>query len=468
MAVHVSTLFEKLGQTNAKGLGVPHMGMVVMPHPLEGRSIDEVRKQAEDAIETIIGKLTRDSSELKEEAAGAEVIKIVGNDYSDAYEQFNRLFLKKRWGDGLPLIPPTKEKVDWMLTGTDLSPDELVVKETQPSGKPATVRQVAINAVMAGAIPAYMPVLIAALRAFDEIPWGWGSVATTSACAPMIVINGPIAKQLDINSKSNALGYGWRANAGIGRTIEMIFHCIGGAIPGVSDMSTLGNTHTYTSIVFAENQDVLDDIGWPSFAEEMGYDKKANTVHATITMAGYKIVFPYGGILDNPESFMDNMLWASAPVGGAGWLRGPNKEMSAQMSTWVFTPENARCFALAGWKKYDVRNLWAARASVEHSLPKKEFVNKIGLVRDSWLGEGTCEWIKALPDDHPMSTWSPDPRHTHIFVAGGAGLEGQFYPNFSSESYVKTITKEIELPKNWDEVLEEANIVPTPMPKLPW
>ena len=105
---------------------------------------------------------------------------------------------------------------------------------------------------------------------------------------------------------------------------------------------------------------------------------------------------------------------------------------------------------------------------MEHSLPWKEFVKKIGLVRDSWLGEGTAKWLKALPDDHPVSTWSPDPRHTHIFVAGGAGLEGQFYPNFSSESYVKTITKEIELPKNWDEVLEKANIVPTPMPKLPW
>ena len=75
---------------------------------------------------------------------------------------------------------------------------------------------------------------------------------------------------------------------------------------------------------------------------------------------------------------------------------------------------------------------------------------------------------KALPDDHPVSTMSPDPRHTHIFVAGGAGLEGQFYPSFMSESYTKVITKEIELPKNWDEVLEKANIVPTPMQKLPW
>ena len=466
MAVHVSTLFEKLGQTNAKGLGVPHMGMVVMPHPMEGRSPEEVRKQAEGAIDSIVGKLTRDSAALKAESAGTEVIKIVGNDYTDACDQFNRLFLKRRWGDGLPLIPPTKEKVDWMLTGTDLPPDEVVV-ETQPSGRPATVRLIAINAVMAGAIPAYMPVIIAALRAFDEIPWGWGSVSTTSACAPMIVINGPVANQLDINSKSNALGYGWQANASIGRTIEMIFHCVGGAVPGVSDMSTLGHSHTFNSIVFAENQDVLDDIGWPNYAEEMGFDKKADTVHATIVPAGYIIVVPYGQ-LGSPEDFMESMVRSAAAVNMAGYARGLNKEAGVQMSTWLFSPENARCFALAGWKKYDARNLWAARSSVEWALPYKEFVKVTGGANQSWLGEGAAKWLKALPDDHPVSTMSPDPRHTHIFVAGGAGLEGQFYPSFMSESYTKVITKEIELPKNWDEVLEKANIVRTPMPKLPW
>lgn len=466
MAVHVSTLFEKLGQTNAKGLGVPHMGMVVMPHPLEGRNLEDTRKQAEEAIDSIISCLTLDAAELEAEAAGAEVIKVVGNDYADAYEKFNQLYLEKRWGDGLPLVPPTKEKVDWMLTGTDLDPDEVVV-ETHPSGRPATVRQIAINAVMAGAIPAYMPVIITALRAFDEIPWGWGGVSTTSACAPMIIINGPIAKQLDINGNNNSLGYGWRANAGIGRAIEMIFHCVGGAVPGLSDMSTMGSSHTYTSIVFAENQDVLDDIGWPNYAEEMGCDKSANTVHVTITMCGYSIMFPYG-LMDNPEALIDDMVRSAAPVNQMGYPAGSNKELASVLSTWLLTPENAKVFAKAGWKKYDVRNLWAARASLRHSLPYKEFVKVTGLVKQSMLSDSSPAWMKALPDDHPMSVISPDPRHTHLFVTGGAGLEGQYYSAFMSESYTKIVTKEIELPPDWDDVVEKADIKPTPMPKLPW
>jgi hypothetical protein len=232
-------------------------------------------------------------------------------------------------------------------------------------------------------------------------------------------------------------------------------------------MSTLGHSHTYTSIVFAENQDVLDDIGWPSYAEEMGFDKKANTVHAMIVMCGYNIVMPYDQ-LGSPEVFMESLVRSASAVNLAGYPRGNNKEAPTQMSTWLFTPENARCFARAGWKKYDVRNLWAARASARFALPVKEFVKVTGGVKNMWLAEGLPKWLKALPDDHPVSTISPDPRHTHIFVTGGAGIEGQFYPTFMSESYVKVINKEIELPKNWDEVLEKANIVPTPMPKLPW
>jgi hypothetical protein len=352
MAVHVTTLFEKLGQATAKGLGVPNLGIALMPHPLEGRSPDEIRKQAEGAIDSIVEILTHVPAEFEgqEKLEEAKLIKIAGEDYADAYEQFNQLFLEKRWGDGLPLVPPTKEKVDWMLTGTDLSPEEVVV-EVRPSGRPATVRQIAVNAVMAGAIPAYMPVIIAVLRAFDEIPWGWSSVETTSAVAPMIVINGPIAKQLDINSKSNAMGYGWRANTAIGRTIEMIFHCVGGAIPGFSDMSTLGHSHTITSLCFAENQDVLDDIGWPSYAEERGFDRKTSTVSVTICMAGYKIVMPYGQ-LGSPEDFMEGLVWTAAPINLAGWpnANNPHKELIPQMGTWVLTPENARCFGRAGWK----------------------------------------------------------------------------------------------------------------------
>jgi hypothetical protein len=122
--------------------------------------------------------------------------------------------------DGLPLLPPTRERVDWMLMGTDRSPDEIAV-HARPSGRAVTIEAIAISAVMAGLSPPIFPVIVATLKAWDETPW-LGSVTTTSPAAPLIVVNGPIVRQLDINSKSNAAGYGWRANATIGRTIELI------------------------------------------------------------------------------------------------------------------------------------------------------------------------------------------------------------------------------------------------------
>ncbi|MCK4829204.1 hypothetical protein KA005_76480, partial [bacterium] len=264
------------------------MAKWVTPHPTVGKSSEVLRKETEDALDDIIQGLTRVSeTAVKEREAEATTIDIKGTDYFDAFEKFNHYFLKERWGDGLPLFPPTREKVDWMLTGTDRALGEVVVK-TRPSGRAATVEAIAINAVMAGAIPAYLPVIITALEAWDECAWGWGSVTTTSPAAPLVVVNGPIAKQLDINSKSNATGYGWRANTTIGRTIELVFNTIGGTVPGYTDMSIMGCSSTIISTVMAENEDVLHDIGWKTYAELQGFEKEANVLSIVPAFWGFK------------------------------------------------------------------------------------------------------------------------------------------------------------------------------------
>jgi hypothetical protein len=149
-------------------------------------------------------------------------------------------FEEKGWGDGLPIIPPTEERVAQMLAAAKRKPDE-VIGAVPPRWAQATVEKIAINGVMAGCKPEYMPVLIAAVEAITDPKLNlYALQATTGGPAVMIIINGPIRKKLDINGGPNALGEGWRANATIGRFVQLVKRNIGGSYPGTTCKATLG------------------------------------------------------------------------------------------------------------------------------------------------------------------------------------------------------------------------------------
>lgn len=457
MAIHATSTFAALGRAELKAEGYPGNTLVTTPHPLAGIGKAAIRRQAENAVDQIIEILTQDQNvaEVTQEAVYNR-IEITGRDHLDAYEQFNQLFLNNHWGDGLPLVPPTREKVDWMLAGLDLPPDEMIVT-ARPSGRVVTAEALAVCAVMAGALPAYMPVIAAALKAFDQIPWGWGSVTTTSSVAPVIIVNGPIAKQLDINAKNNAIGYGWRANATIGRAIEMVFHCVGQAIPGISDMSTLGLATTFTSTVFAEDIDVLDDLKWTTFAEDRGFDREANVVSVSVAMGGYKAIFHYEA--QNAEDGMQKILWSAKPL----------NFIFKQNAMFLLNPEFAKVFAKSGWKRRDLMEQIAARGHERWKAPTQESLTIMDWSRSWRVGEGGPKWFQDLPDDYPLSIFPSDPNDVWLFVAGGSGKESHFYPGL--KAYTDIQSRAIELPDNWDRILAGADIPKTltnKLPKLPW
>ena len=175
--------------------------------------------------------------------------------FKGSLEEVNRFFYKRGWSDGLPIIPPTEEAVAQMLTGTDLKPDHVVVKIIPRLGK-ATVEKIAVNAVMAGALPTYMPVLIAAVEAAygpksKKGPWQLGS---TLSPAPFWIINGPIRNDLHVNFSSGILNPGDIANAAIGRAMGLIVKNIGGIRKGIEDMAVIGNPIKYTTVL-AENEE---------------------------------------------------------------------------------------------------------------------------------------------------------------------------------------------------------------------
>jgi len=436
---------------------VPNLAKWVTPHPTVGKPSETLRKEAEDALDDIIFGLTgglTDAREavVEESDTSTKTIEIKGTDYLDALDKFNYYFLKERWGDGLPLFPPTRERVDWMLTGTDRAPDEVVV-QTRPSGRAATVEAIAINAVMAGALPAYMPVIITALEAWDECAWGWGSVTTTSPAAPLVVVNGPIAKQLDINSKSNATGYGWRANTTIGRAIELVFNTIGGTVPGYTDMSIMGCSSTITSTVMAENEDVLVDMGWKTYAELQGFKKEANVLSVVPAFWGFKEIWIKA---NSAEDLLECLIWELDNKGREGlmdWVGG----------TWLFLcPEHAKILAQDGWTKEKVMDYLSATLPRYYCFPK----GKLKTIFKEAYPRAT-EITKVMPDNALISGYSTEASDYKIFVVGGAGNESQnwgvgapFRPDF--------VSKEVIVPNNWDEILEKSEILPMPMPTLPW
>ena len=167
----------------------------------------------------------------------------------EATEDLIEACYENGWTDGLPVVPPTPERVARMLSGTDLNPEELIAAVPPKWGR-ATIEKVAINAVMAGCKPAYLPLILTAVKAMTDEQFNLHGVqVTTSHVGPMLIVNGPIRKQLEINDGFNLFGQGWRANATIGRALRLICTNIGGALPGELDRAAFGHAGKYTCCI---------------------------------------------------------------------------------------------------------------------------------------------------------------------------------------------------------------------------
>ncbi|MDQ1466062.1 MAG: hypothetical protein QOH10_477, partial [Actinomycetota bacterium] len=191
-----------------------------------------------------------------------------------ASEDEQEAMFARGWTDGLPVVAPTVERVARMLTGTTRDPDDIVAV-VPPDLVECTVEKVAVNAVLAGCRPEYLPTVLAAVEAActDEFN-AHGLLATTWFAGPLVVVNGPVARAIGMNSGTNALGQGNRANATIGRALQLVIRNVGGGRPGEVDRSTLGNPGKYT-FCFAE-----DEAGspWESLAAERGVEPGTSAV----------------------------------------------------------------------------------------------------------------------------------------------------------------------------------------------
>ena len=328
----------------------------------------------------------------------------------DDYDAVQQLYLDRGWTDGLPVVPPTPERVEAMLATVDLD-HQYVVTEIPPNWGAATVEKLAVNAVMAGCLPEHLPVLVAAVEAMGDPAFNLYAIqATTHPCAPLLIINGPIRAALGLNSSSGAYGPGWRANATIGRAVRLILLNVGGAYPGVGDMSTQGAPSKYSYCV-AENE---EENPWQPLHVERGFRPDQSTV---TVMAGE----PPHNINDHTGRSAEDVLTI---IAGAMAVTGANNAYTGGETLLALGPEHAATIAGDGLTKRDVAEWLCQRARI----PLERYTHDTMMERFDRIPDGPVPMV-ATPDD------------LLVIVLGGPGKHSSWVPTFGGPT--RPVTREI-------------------------
>lgn len=296
---------------------MPNMRIVDVPTELYYReriSKERARAMAEKVFPAMATAITQPIAEeerhQKPKGDNDTTIKFTAPDLVAAIEDFNQTFLEKQWSDGLPIIPPTPDRVRWMLTGTKRSPDEVIGSIAPRNGK-ATIEKIAINAVMAGAKPEYLPVIIAAVEGLADPKFDGLHFATSTGSFNLVIcVSGPIADEIGMNSGLGMFSYGNRANSSIGRAVRLALINFGQTWPAANDMALLGRPSAHTFMVFAENQAMSP---WSPYRVSQGFSERDSTVTLTVTggyASGVSSSNIYGGgavALVPPESILEQV-----------------------------------------------------------------------------------------------------------------------------------------------------------------
>jgi hypothetical protein len=230
--------------------GMSHLRRLTVPHPCG----DVPEEQLPTLASQLLAALTDSLTEEEESPAAKKIKRLSRLVFEGTLEEMNDFFYRRGWTDGLPIMPPTEDSVEAMLTGTSHPHDETVTEVMLPESLRVTVEKVATVGVMTGCQPAAMPVLLGIIEAFSREVFA-STVRSTSSFSFATLVNGPIAKEIGMNAGMNALGSGTenRTNATIGRFLRLAIICLGGGKTGHSDMSSQGNPSKY-SFAFAENE----------------------------------------------------------------------------------------------------------------------------------------------------------------------------------------------------------------------
>ncbi len=380
-------------------LGVSGVPLLVVEHPLGGEAPDAIARRAHQAVEQL-------TSILHDPKAATTAVAVPAQDEStdpvtldDSTEGALAEFVARRWCDGLPIVPPTEERVRAMLGGRDPA---VSLGALPPLWRQATLEKLAVNAVMAGCEPAYFPVILAALEAMLDPAFNlYGVQATTHPVAPLLVVHGDYGRRIGVHAGSGCFGPGFRANATIGRAIRLILLNVGGAWPGRYDMATQGSPAKF-SYCIGENVDASPwgplDAG-DSVTVFGGEPPHNVNDHVSTTASGILTT-----VADTAVSLGSNV----------GWY------FSQSQLLIVLGPEHAKTVANDGFARADVQ-----RFLFEHARLPLGHLRLGGM----WGMHDWPRWMTATTDPEALMPQVPSPDDVLVVVAGGSGKHSAVVPN---------------------------------------
>jgi hypothetical protein len=401
--------FASLAAKEAAAMGMADLRIATVPHPLDKMSVADVTAAVGRIVDDVSRALIKDRglaamppNPITVATEPAARVAVTGAE-SDVYEDF----LARGWTDGLPIVVPTPARVDAMLAGTRRSRDE-VVGIIPPNWAKLTVEKLAVNAVMAGCRPEYMPVLIAAVDGMCDPAFNlYGVQATTNPATPMLVVNGPAGKRLGIRAGAGALGPGWRANTTIGRAIRLVLTNVGGGIPGDTDRAT----HGMPGKLFfccAENE---DDSPWVPFHVERGFSPRTSVV-TVIPASGSLNLLDQGSLTaDGVLKTLENSLR----------IVGSNNSYAGGEPVLLISPEHAATLNEGGVDKRKLRDRLFERGRVPLDEFSTDNVDRVIAKRRPHLFEhGRPRAIPAVDRADDLL----------VFVVGGPGKHSVFVGTF--------------------------------------
>lgn len=441
-----------LAKTSALGMGMPGLGLAMLPGHPDVQSGDELERHVmEVTIDHIIARLTQSDTleQAVEEPAPRSVV------FEGSLDEVNQYFYENLWTDGLPIVPPTRERVLAFLAFTERAPDQ-ALGTLLPEKRTATVWSVAVNGVMAGCRPEYMPILLALVDAMADPEYGVEHSGNTPGAETQIVINGPIVKELSFNFEQGALRDGFQANTSIGRFWRLYLTNVVGFQRHQNDKATFGGTWR---VVMAENHDALADLGWSGLCADLGLPQGENGVFVSRFTGGKVVASVYGATADECLPYL-----ADALVGISTWelIFTVGMTVGKYKPLLVLSPIVAKVLARSGLGKADVQ----ARLFELARIPAARFEQYMGAFTNLVPGRRKLSDLVMLgkapkafgagrdpsrlvpivvrPEDILIAV-SGDPLRTNCYVMAHNGFLG--FPT----------VKPIELPTRWRALLRDGS-----------
>jgi hypothetical protein len=429
----VTDAFRTLAEGAAAAGGMPDLPVVTVPHPIGPLPRSRMAALADEALDGILEAVGRPRARVSAlghrqavngGAAGAALATAeLTLDADDALLTLDA-FEERQWTDGLPVVPPTRERVARFLEAAGVRDPHRLIAWLPPRGGAVTPETLAVNAVMAGCRPEALPVLWAAVEAMCDPAFDLPGVqATTNPGTPLLIVSGPVAAELGINSGYNVLGPGWRANATIGRAVRLLLHNVGGGRPGRLDRSTQGTPAKY-GLCIGEN---LASSPWPPLHTERGVRPEESAV-TVVAVAGTQDITTIHAPAKDPAGVLLPTAWAMAGVGLANVGRGGEFVV-------VFGPEHAAVLGQAGWDRRRAAGYLSEHAAVVLDRFDADQLEAWRSFRADRASDGSVR--------DGLGFVVRDPGEVLMVVAGGPGARSTCMPTFG---YSHAVTRPVRGP----------------------